>query len=134
MNRLRFAFIAKNLSGGGAEKVLLETASLLQQQGHQVLVLTLGNAVEHMVPPNVVVQPLNVVNGVTKALNRHTWVNQWQASRVQQALDVFQADVVISCNAEYVSRYVQHAHLYHWVHGVITGSKPRVMADLQHIY
>ena len=134
MNRLRFAFIAKNLSGGGAEKVLLETASLLQQQGHQVLVLTLGNAVEHMVPPNVVVQPLNVVNGVTKALNRHTWVNQWQASRVQQALDVFQADVVISCNAEYVSRYVQHAHLYHWVHGVITGSKPRVMADLQQIY
>ena len=40
MKTLRFAFIAKNLSGGGAEKVLLETASLLQQQGHQVLVLT----------------------------------------------------------------------------------------------
>ena len=134
MKTLRFAFIAKNLSGGGAEKVLLETASLLQQQGHRVLVLTLGNVVEHMLPKNLKIQHLNVLNGLTKALGRQTWVNQWQAQRVQQALDVFQADVVISCNAEYVSRFVSHAHLYHWVHGVITGSKPRVMADLQHIY
>ena len=134
MKTLRFAFIAKNLSGGGAEKVLLETASLLQQQGHQVLVLTLGNVVEHMLPEKLKIQHLNVVNGLTKALGRHAWVNQWQAQRVQQALDVFQADVVISCNAEYVSRFVHHAHLYHWVHGVITGSKPRVMADLQNIY
>lgn len=134
MTLIRFAFIAKNLSGGGAEKVLLETASLLQQQGHRVLVLTLGNVVEHMLPKNLKIQHLNVLNGLTKALGRQTWVNQWQAQRVQQALDVFQADVVISCNAEYVSRFVSHAHLYHWVHGVITGSKPRVMADLQHIY
>ena len=96
--------------------------------------LTLGNVVEHMLPKNLKIQHLNVLNGLTKALGRQTWVNQWQAQRVQQALDVFQADVVISCNAEYVSRFVSHAHLYHWVHGVITGSKPRVMADLQHIY
>ena len=130
----RFAFIAKNLSGGGAEKVLLETASLLQQRGHQVVVLTLSSVVEHAVPKNLQVRHLNVVNGVTKALGRQTMINQWQAQRVQQALDIFQADVVISCNAEYVSRFVQHTHLYHWVHGVISGSKPRVMHDLQQIY
>ena len=134
MQTKRFAFVAKSLTGGGAEKVLLETASLLQQRGHEVGVLTLNAAVEHLLPPNLQVQNLHVVNRMSKALGRNEWVNRWQAKRVQQALDVFQADVVVSCNAEYVSRYVQHNNVYHWVHGVITGSKARVVADLTQIY
>ncbi|AUZ06092.1 group 1 glycosyl transferase [Vitreoscilla sp. C1] len=134
MIKQRFVFIAKSLSGGGAEKVLLETASLLQRRGHAVLVLTLSGTVEHLLPDNVTVQNLNVLGKVAKALGRNTWVNRWQAKQVNAVIDVFQADVVISCNAEYVSRFVPHPNLYHWVHGVITGSKPRVLQDLCRLY
>lgn len=134
MTKQRFVFIAKSLSGGGAEKVLLETASLLQHRGHAVLVLTLSATVEHLLPDNLTVQNLNVMGKITKALGRNEWVNRWQAKRVNAAIDAFQADVVISCNAEYVSRFIQHPNLYHWVHGVITGSKPRVLQDLCQLY
>lgn len=134
MIKQRFVFIAKSLSGGGAEKVLLETASLLQHRGHEVLVLTLSNTVEHLLPANLTVQHLNVMGKVAKALGRNQWVNRWQATQVNLAIEKFQADVVISCNAEYVSRFIKHPNVYHWVHGVITGSKPRVLKDLCRFY
>ena len=134
MRKLRFVFIAKSLSGGGAEKVLLETASFLQQRGHEVLVLTLNQTIEHMVPQNLAVVHLNVTNQVTKHLSRNVLFNRWQARQVDKAINQFAPDVVISCNAEYVSRFVQHPQLYHWVHGVISGSKERVVRDLRRIY
>lgn len=134
MTERRFLFIAKNLGSGGAEKVLLETAALLVERGHQVLVVVLSHEVDHSIPANLTIRRLNVINAWSKSLHRMAWVQRWQAQQVQREINLFQPDVVISCNAEYISQYVQHANLYHWVHGVITGSKPRVVADLTAIY
>jgi glycosyltransferase involved in cell wall biosynthesis len=56
---LKFAFVTTNLRGGGAEKAMLNLASLLASRGHQAQIWLLENRVEHAIPSGVAVRRLH---------------------------------------------------------------------------
>ena len=51
----RLAFIIDNLSGGGAERVVLTLAEKINDLGHEALVITLSEGQEHPIPAGVTV-------------------------------------------------------------------------------
>lgn len=55
---MRFAFVTTNLRGGGAEKAVLNLASLLVARGHGAQVWLLENRIEHAIPQGVAVHAL----------------------------------------------------------------------------
>lgn len=112
----RFAFVISDLYGGGAQKSLLYTADGLRQRGHTVRVFTLRERIEHRIPEGLDIIDLAVVNRFTKALNT-VWVEKWQAKQIAKAVNDFQADVVLSCSCDRITRHMQHPNLYFWVKG-----------------
>ena len=62
MIKKKFLFIIKDLYGGGAEKVLINTAGLLLKTGQDVQVYTLRDRVEHELPSGLVPKNIGCVN------------------------------------------------------------------------
>ena len=111
----RFAFVVSDLYGGGAQRVLLNTADGLRQRGHQVCVYLLRDKVEHRIPPGLEVVNLAVVNKVTKAL-ANPLLEKWQAHNIKKTLKAFRPDVTISCSCDKITRHIKGLNLYLWVH------------------
>ncbi|TFH86531.1 glycosyltransferase [Billgrantia azerbaijanica] len=114
MKSKRFAFVIKDLYGGGAEKSLLYTADQLRQRGHAVIVFTLRERIEHRLPEGLEIVDLGVVTPFTQATNT-VLTEKWQASRIARALERWQPDVVISCACDKITRHLRHPNLYFWV-------------------
>jgi len=77
---LKFAFITTNLRGGGAEKAVLNLASLLASRGHAAQVWLLEERIEHAIPEGVTVHSLN-------ASARKGWLGRrWLAWRLRRRL------------------------------------------------
>ncbi len=111
----RFAFVVSDLYGGGAQRVLLNTAEGLRQRGHQVCVYLLRDKIEHRIPPDLEVVNLAVVNKVTKAL-ANPLLEKWQAHTIKKSLKAFRPDVTISCSCDKITRHIKELNLYLWVH------------------
>ncbi|ERS91447.1 glycosyltransferase [Halomonas sp. PBN3] len=119
----RFAFVISDLYGGGAQKVLLNTADSLREKGHQVRVFTLRNKVEHDIPEELVIENLAVINKVTKALS-NVVIERLQARRIREALLAYAPDVTISCSCDKITRHINDLNIYYWVHAnSIEGAK-----------
>ncbi|MFC3285793.1 glycosyltransferase [Litchfieldella rifensis] len=114
MSSKRFAFVISDLYGGGAEKSLLYTADGLRQRGNIVKVFILRDRIEQHVPEGLEVVNLAVITKATKALNS-VLIEKWQASRIANALDQFQADVVLTCSCDKITRHLKHPNLYFWI-------------------
>lgn len=114
MAHKRFAFVIEDLYGGGAQKSLLYTADQLRQRGHEVIVFTLRERIEHRLPEGLAIENLGVVTRVTKATST-TLTEKWQASRIARALKAWRPDVVISCSCDKITRHLDHPNLYFWV-------------------
>ncbi|TDO16833.1 MULTISPECIES: glycosyltransferase [Halomonas] len=110
----RFAFVIEDLYGGGAQKSLLYTADQLRQRGHQVIVFTLRERIEHRIPDGLAIENLGVVTPFTKATTT-VLTEKWQAARIARALKAWRPDVVISCSCDKITRHLQHPNLYFWV-------------------
>ena len=110
----RFAFVVSDLYGGGAEKSLLYTAEGLRQRGNVVKVFILRNRIEQHIPPELGIENLAVITGLTKALNNGL-VERWQAHRIDKALNQFRADVVLSCSCDKITQHLTHPNLYFWI-------------------
>lgn len=111
----RFAFVISDFYGGGAQKVLLNTAEELRLRGHTIRILTLRERIEHEIPPQLEIVNLAVINQATKALT-NVLVEKIQAHVIGKALRSFQPDVVISCSCDRITRHLQGFNLYFWVH------------------
>lgn len=116
MKPKRFAFVISDLFGGGAEKSLLYTANGLRQRGHEVCVFTLRERIEHRIPEGLKIVNLAVVNRFTKTFKAN-WVEKWQARKIAMAIENFQADAVLSCSCDRITRHMQHPNLYFWIKG-----------------
>ena len=114
MPHKRFAFVIADLYGGGAEKSLLYTADQLRQRGHEVIVYTLRERIEHRLPKGLAIENLGVVTPFTKATTT-VLTEKWQARRIARALEAKQPDVVISCSCDRITRHIHHHNLYFWV-------------------
>lgn len=114
MSLKRFAFVIKDLYGGGAEKSLIDTADGLRQRGHDVRVFILRDKIEHRVPDGLDVVNLALINDFTKAIS-NVIVEKWQANRIGRALDLYQPDIVLSCACDKITRHLQNRNLYFWV-------------------
>lgn len=110
-----FAFVISDLYGGGAQKVLLNTAEGLRLRGHQVRIFTLRNKVEHEIPVCLDVINLSIINRFTKAMS-NVLVEKIQARVIANALSVFKPDVVISCSCDKITRHIKNNNIYFWVH------------------
>jgi len=55
---MNFLFITTNLSGGGAEKAIINIASLMHDFGHQTKILMLENKIEHNTPSIITIEAL----------------------------------------------------------------------------
>jgi glycosyltransferase involved in cell wall biosynthesis len=55
---MKIAFITTNLRGGGAEKAVINLASILADRGHEVHVILLERVVEHALPGNFALHAL----------------------------------------------------------------------------
>lgn len=122
----RFAFVIKDLYGGGAEKSLLYMADQLRQRGHAVRVFTLRERIEHRLPAGLEIQNLAVVNRFTRTFNTVA-IEKWQASRIKRALAPWQPDVVISCACDKITRHLDFPNLYFCVKSDVSAkfSDPR---------
>lgn len=135
----RFAFVISDFYGGGAQKVLLNTAEELRLRGHTVRILTLRERIEHEIPPKLEIVNLGVINRATKTLT-NVLVEKVQAHIIGKALRCFQPDVVISCSCDRITRHLQGFNLYFWVHAngidAATNAKQRnkLIAKNQKIY
>ncbi|MCL7939235.1 glycosyltransferase [Halomonas sp. ATCH28] len=125
----RFAFVIADLYGGGAQKSLLYTADQLRQRGHEVIVFTLRELVEHRIPEGLSIENLGVVTSFTKATTT-VLTEKWQARKIAQALEAWQPDVVISCSCDKITRHLRHSNLYFWVKSDVSAkfSEPRKRA------
>lgn len=117
----RILFIVEDLYGGGAEKVLLNTASLLQGAGAHVIVYTLRDKVEHSIPENITPINLAIVNRLTKAVSNF-FIEKMQAFLLHQKILKESPDVIISCSCDKITRHLpRHLNIYYWIHGNVTG-------------
>ena len=48
-------FVIDNLSGGGAERIVLTLASALNTMGHRTIIITLSEKIEHELPDNILI-------------------------------------------------------------------------------
>jgi len=86
---LRLALITTNLSGGGAENVLLRIAGLLGERGHEVHLLLLENRIDHAIDPGI------RVHALTASGRRHAkgWLGKRIAAwRLHRRFAQLQAD------------------------------------------
>ena len=117
MIKKKFMFIVKDLYGGGAEKVLINTADLLQKKGHDVQVYTLRDRIEHELPSGV--QPRNIacVNKFTQAIS-NVFVEKIQAKIIEREIGAFAPGVIISCACDKITRHLpKNLNIYYWIHG-----------------
>jgi glycosyltransferase involved in cell wall biosynthesis len=84
---LNFALIVTNLSGGGAERAMLNIAALLAGKGHGVDLILLERLIEHAVPDGI---SLHVVTPPGSTLG-HGWLGKrvaaWRLARLWKQLD-----------------------------------------------
>lgn len=121
MARKRFAFVMKDLFGGGAEKSMLYTADELRKRGNEVRFYVMRSFNEQTVPAELEVVNLHIHNRFTRAFNT-VWVEKWQARQLEKAFDSFKPDTVFSCSADKITRHVRHPNLYFMIKGNITSS------------
>ncbi|WP_348685423.1 glycosyltransferase [Aeromonas bestiarum] len=117
----KILFIVEDLYGGGAEKVLLNTASLLQGAGAHIIVYTLRDNVEHSIPDNI--KPINIaiVNRLTKSIS-NLFIEKIQAFFLHRKILRESPDVIISCSCDKITRHLpSNLNIYYWIHGNVTG-------------
>ena len=114
MDQKRFIFVISDLFGGGAQKSLLYTADSLRRLGYPVRVYTLREQIEQRIPEGLEIINLAVMNWFTKAFNTEK-IEKWQAGVIARAIDDFNADVVLSCSCDRITRHIQHPNLYFWI-------------------
>lgn len=116
----KFLFIVADLYGGGAEKVLLNTASLLQKSGADVTLYTLRDRIEHSIPDNIKPISLNIANRFTKTIS-NVFIEKFQAYLIQEKIKKLSPDVIISCACDKITRHLPETlNIYYWVHGNVT--------------
>ncbi|KTA75993.1 glycosyltransferase [Aeromonas salmonicida] len=117
----KYLFIVEDLYGGGAEKVLLNTASLLKDAGAEVTLYTLREKIDHTLPENIHPINLRIVTKLTKAIS-NVAVEKIQASLVLKKIKEISPDVIISCSCDKITRHLPETlNIYYWIHGNITG-------------
>ncbi|MCX9106975.1 glycosyltransferase [Aeromonas veronii] len=117
----KFLFIVEDLYGGGAEKVLLNTASLLKDAGVDVTLFTLREKIDHTLPDNIHPINLGIVTKLTKAIS-NVAVEKIQASLILKKVKEISPDVIISCSCDKITRHLPDTlNIYYWIHGNITG-------------
>lgn len=117
----RFLFIVEDLYGGGAEKVLINTAEGLRLRGHDVTVYTLRELIEHELPANLKVVNVSVVNRFTKMFS-NVFLEKWQAYKILKKIQPLPTDVIISCSCDKITRHINR-DIWFWVHANIQVSK-----------
>jgi glycosyltransferase involved in cell wall biosynthesis len=117
----KFLFIVEDLYGGGAEKVLLNTASLLKDAGAEVTLYTLREKIDHTLPDNIHPINLGMVTKLTKAIS-NVAVEKIQASLILKKIKEISPDVIISCSCDKITRHLPETlNIYYWIHGNVTG-------------
>ncbi len=117
MIKKKFMFIVKDLYGGGAEKVLINTADLLQKKGQDVRVYTLRDRIEHELPSGVHPRNIACVNKFTQAIS-NVFVEKAQAKIIESEICRFAPDVIISCACDKITRHLPSSlNIYYWIHG-----------------
>lgn len=117
----KFLFIVGDLYGGGAEKVLLNTASLLKDAGADVTLFTLREKIDHTLPDNIHPINLGIVTKLTKAIS-NVAVEKIQASMILKKIQKISPDVIISCACDKITRHLPDTlNVYYWIHGNVTG-------------
>ncbi|WP_421196532.1 glycosyltransferase [Aeromonas jandaei] len=117
----KFLFIVEDLYGGGAEKVLLNTASLLKDAGADVTLFTLREKIDHTLPENIHPINLGIVTKLTKAIS-NVAVEKIQASLILKKVKEISPDVIISCACDKITRHLPETlNIYYWIHGNVTG-------------
>lgn len=117
----KFLFIVEDLYGGGAEKVLLNTASLLKDAGVDVTLFTLRGKTDHTLPDNIHPINLGIVTKLTKAIS-NVAVEKIQASLILKKVKEISPDVIISCSCDKITRHLPDTlNIYYWIHGNVTG-------------
>ena len=103
----RLVFIIDNLSGGGAEQIVLTLAQTLLQMGTDAIIVTLSDTVEHEIPEHIKIIHVPEVKtrlGNIGRLKRH-------GKRLQQALEALNKeqpiDLLVS-NLPRTDRIVKH--------------------------
>ncbi len=117
MIKKKFLFIIKDLYGGGAEKVLINTAGLLLKAGQDVQVYTLRDRIEHELPSGLVPRNIACVNKFTQAIS-NVFVEKIQAKILEREISAFAPDIIISCACDKITRHLPSSlNLYYWIHG-----------------
>jgi len=87
---MRFCFVITNLSGGGAEKIVLVLAEGLARRGHRVNCILLEDRIEHEVPPGVECIPLG------RRLRRGWLGKRWLAWKLRRVVGTLAPDLAVS--------------------------------------
>lgn len=108
---MNFALIVTNLAGGGAERAMLNVATLLAGRGHGVDLILLERAIEHTVAEEV---SLHIVTPPGSKL-RHGWLGKriaaWRLARLWKKLDARRPIDLTITTLPYCDEVVHHARL-----------------------
>ena len=91
----KYLFIVEDLYGGGAEKVLLNTASMLKDTGFEVVIYTLRDRIEHILPDNITPINLGIVTKLTKTIS-NVFIEKIQASLILKKIKEISPDINIA--------------------------------------
>lgn len=111
-------FVIDNLSGGGAERIVLTLASALNTMGHQAIIVTLSQEIEHEVPGNVVIhnvpQPKSRLGKVGQYRRHAKALNQ----KLQQLHQQTPINLVVSNlpRTDRITHYIKGFNLYFCIH------------------
>ncbi len=118
----RFVFIVEDLYGGGAQKVLLNTAEGLRQRGHHVKVFLLIDRRDFEPPVGLSIENLNLA---TRFVRSVSWslVDRWVASKIEARIQQENPDVVITCSCDRFARFLSGENIFHWIHSSILNNR-----------
>ena len=111
-------FIIDNLSGGGAERIVLTLASALNATGHQAIIITLSENIKHEIPDNVVIynvpQPKSNIGKIGK-YHRHAKVLNRKLQHLHQQIPI---NLVVSNlpRTDRITQYIKGFNLYFCIH------------------
>ena len=114
----RLVFVIDNLSGGGAERIVLTLASTLNNIGHQGIIVTLSDDIEHEIPSDIQIEQVPEPKSNFGKIGKYRTYAKALEKKLHEIHQRTPIDLVISNlpRTDRIVNYVKGFQLYFCIH------------------
>lgn len=127
-------FIADHLKGGGAERILLETATLLAEKNTVIIALLDSTDIRMEIPEKIKIIDLNIhhnfmTGGLWRRKNRS--LNQKEQDILKTHIKLLKPDLIVLTHwyAFHILPYIE-GNIWTWIHGEIFNPKRKKVRNI----